>query len=61
MNRLLNLWNRIFPIPRAKNEAVTQLAQAQLDLLEAHANAEYYSSLVYMLRDRVRRLEEAAK
>ena len=61
MNRLANLWNRIFPIPKAKDEAATQLAQAELDLLEAHANAEYYSSLVYMLRNRVQRLEESVK
>ena len=61
MNILINLWNRVFPIQKVKDEAAEQLAQAELDLLEAHANVEYYSSLVYMLRNRVARLEEAAK
>lgn len=61
MNRLSNLWNRIFPLPKAKDEAASQLAQAELDLLFAHSQAEYYASMVQMLRGRVARLEEAAK
>lgn len=37
MNRLSNLWNRVFPLPKVKDEAAAQLAQAQLDLLYAHS------------------------
>lgn len=61
MSRLINLWNRIFPLPKVKDEAAAQLAQAELDLLYAHSQAEYYSNIVQMLRGRVARLEEAAK
>lgn len=61
MNRLSNLWNRIFPLPKVKDEAAAQLAQAELDLLFAHSQAEYYSNMVQMLKSRVARLEEATK
>lgn len=61
MNRLINLWNRVFPLPKVKDEAAAQLAQAQLDLLYAHSQAEYYDYLTQMLRKRVERLEDAAK
>lgn len=61
MNRLINLWNRVFPLPKVKDEAAAQLAQAQLDLLYAHSQAEYYQGMVFILRNRVERLEEAAK
>lgn len=61
MGRFINLWNRIFPLPKVKDEAASQFSQAQLDLLYAHSQAEYYASMVQMLRSRVARLEEAAK
>lgn len=57
MNRLANLWNRIFPVPRATDEAKIQLAQAELDLLYACSQAEYYDYLTQMLRQRVARLK----
>lgn len=61
MNMIYKLYRKIFPCMLISDIVLDDLHQAKIDLLYAHSQAEYYSSMVQMLKGRVARLEEAAK
>jgi len=61
MNMIYKLYRKIFPCMLISDIVLDDLHQAKIDLLCAHSQAEYYSSMVQMLKGRVARLEESAK
>lgn len=57
MNSIGKLWNRVFPMPTAKELATKELQEAHRQLLLYQSQREYASAMVRFNEDRVARLQ----